>query len=44
MAPAQAPAPASPRPARPRDPASFKPLDEEQYDIPAFLRRGSPRE
>jgi hypothetical protein len=30
-----------------RDPASFKPLEaEDQYDIPAFLRRGgqAPRE
>jgi cell division protein FtsZ len=25
-----------------RDPASFKPSDEDQYDIPAFLRRGGP--
>jgi cell division protein FtsZ len=36
------------RPAAPvrRDPASFKPADEDQYDIPAFLRRGgtAPRE
>jgi len=40
-APAPAPAVAAPRPAgRPRDPGSFKPLDEDQYDIPAFLRRG----
>jgi cell division protein FtsZ len=40
-APAPAPAAAAPRPAgRPRDPGSFKPLDEDQYDIPAFLRRG----
>jgi len=38
-----APAAATPRPpplpAR-RDPAAFKALDEDQYDIPAFLRRG----
>jgi cell division protein FtsZ len=29
-----------------RDPAGFKPADEDQYDIPAFLRRGgsAPRE
>jgi len=40
-APAPVPAVAAPRPAgRPRDPGAFKPLDEDQYDIPAFLRRG----
>ncbi len=40
-APAPAPAVAAPRSAgRLRDPGSFKPLDEDQYDIPAFLRRG----
>jgi cell division protein FtsZ len=44
-APAPAPAVAAPRPAgRPRDPGSFKPLDEDQYDIPAFLRRGQAQE
>jgi cell division protein FtsZ len=33
--------PATPRPAR-RDPGSYKPADsEDQYDIPAFLRRGN---
>jgi cell division protein FtsZ len=34
VAPRPAPAP------RPRDPNAFKPLEEDQYDIPAFLRRG----
>jgi cell division protein FtsZ len=24
-----------------REPAIFKPLDDDQYDIPAFLRKGS---
>jgi cell division protein FtsZ len=40
---APVPAAAAPRPApapRPRDPTAFKPLEEDQYDIPAFLRRG----
>jgi cell division protein FtsZ len=46
---APAPAPAvvtAPARAARRDPASFKPLEaEDQYDIPAFLRRGqTPRE
>jgi cell division protein FtsZ len=43
-APARAAAPAAarppPLPRRAVDPAGFKPLDEDQYDIPAFLRRG----
>ncbi|HEU4385394.1 MAG TPA: cell division protein FtsZ [Anaeromyxobacteraceae bacterium] len=30
------------RPARVRDPKGYQPLAEDQYDIPAFLRRGSP--
>jgi cell division protein FtsZ len=44
VVPAMAPARA---PVQRRDPASFKPLEaEDQYDIPAFLRRGgtAPRE
>jgi hypothetical protein len=44
VAPAPAPAAAAPaprpRPARTRDASGFKQLDEDQYDIPAFLRRG----
>ncbi len=40
QAPAAVRAPAG-APAR-RDPASFKPLEDDQYDIPAFLRRGGP--
>ncbi|WP_242393366.1 cell division protein FtsZ [Anaeromyxobacter oryzisoli] len=45
VAPATVPVRASVSPAR-RDLASFTPADEDQYDIPAFLRRGgtTPRE
>ncbi|BDG02699.1 cell division protein FtsZ [Anaeromyxobacter oryzae] len=45
VAPATVPVRASTAPVR-RDPGSFKPADEDQYDIPAFLRRGgsAPRE
>ncbi|HTP51762.1 MAG TPA: cell division protein FtsZ [Anaeromyxobacteraceae bacterium] len=44
-APARAPEPAPaprprPPPARSREVAPYKQLDEDQYDIPAFLRRG----
>jgi cell division protein FtsZ len=42
--PVVARAPSAGAPVR-RDPTSFKPLEEDQYDIPAFLRRGgTPRE
>ncbi len=37
---APVPAPAIRPPPRPRDPSAFKPLEDDQYDIPAFLRRG----
>jgi cell division protein FtsZ len=45
VAPVTVPARPAAAPVR-RDPASFKPADEDQYDIPAFLRRGgtAPRE
>ncbi|HEY6104776.1 MAG TPA: hypothetical protein VIV59_02245, partial [Anaeromyxobacteraceae bacterium] len=39
--PRPAPAAAAPRPARVRDPKGYQPLEDDQYDIPAFLRRGS---
>ena len=39
--PAVAPRPAAPRPPRVRDPKGYQPLADDQYDIPAFLRRGS---
>jgi cell division protein FtsZ len=35
------PAPAAPRQPRVRDPKGYQPLADDQYDIPAFLRRGS---
>ena len=39
--PARRPEPAGRRPERAeRDPKAFRALDEDQYDIPAFLRRG----
>jgi cell division protein FtsZ len=37
----QAPASAAPRKVRVRDPKGYQPLEDDQYDIPAFLRRGS---
>jgi cell division protein FtsZ len=41
--PAPVPVAAAPRPPRVRrEPGSFKPLDEDQYDIPTFLRNGNP--
>ncbi len=36
-----APAAAASRRVRFRDPKGYQPLDDDQYDIPAFLRRGS---
>ncbi len=43
--PTPVPVTAAPRAPRVRrEPGSFKPLDEDQYDIPTFLRNGQPRE
>jgi cell division protein FtsZ len=44
LAPVQAPASAPARASAPRQPTQpFKQSDEDQYDIPAFLRRGNPQ-